>query len=193
MSDFWARKIGGLTQPPPQAPAPQQAGTWWQPAQPQQAQPQYPQQYPQQGYNPALQAQMPNQQPHQPGQVDQQLINQLKRIPTEQLNQDQMELIAQWELTNDQKYNQLCPQCGSGNYAPQGTVIGNKRLGADKCFDCGASSSTYTSSPEPALGGSKTSKAPYRDVRQIDTGGYGGQSMYLKLNGVPRDYMPRGG
>lgn len=186
-SDFWGRKLAGIAQPKPQAPAPPPQGAWWQPQQaPQPAYP--PQQY---GYpDPALQAQMPYQGPTGPnGMPDQEYINQLRSIPADQLSQQQMETIAEYELRSA-KYNQSCPQCGSANFAPAGTVIANKRMGSDKCFDCGASSSTYTSSPEPAVGGSKASKAPYRDVRQIDTGGHGGASMYLKFRGVPAEYMP---
>lgn len=181
---FWERKLAGIAQPKAPAPPPQQ-GVWWQ--QPEPA-PQ-PQQY---GYpDPALRAQMPYQGPTGPnGMPDQEYINQLRRTPADRLSQQQMETIAEWELANVRKYNQSCPQCGSANFAPAGTVIASKRLGADKCFDCGASSSTYTSSPEPAVGGSKASTAPYRDVRQIDTGGHAGNSMYLKFRGVPAEYMP---
>lgn len=183
-SDFWARKLAGVVQPAPQqAPPPQQGGAWWQEA---------PQQY--RGYqSPALQAQMPYGGPAgAQGMPLEQHIVQLKRIPAEELSQEQMEAIARFELEHDQKYNQVCPQCASANFAPAGTVISKKRLGSDKCFDCGASSSTYTSSPEPAAGGKGNSKAAYRDIRQIDTGGAGGQSMYLKFNGVPGSYVPRG-
>lgn len=199
-NDFWSRKLAGIAQPAPQAPAPaSQQGAWWQDTP---AQPQYPQQYQgyngnppiPQGYNPALQAQMPYGGPTgAQGMPLEQYIGQLKRIPTEDLNQQQMEEIARFELEHDRKYNQTCPQCGSGDFVPAGTVIQGKRMGSDKCFACGASASTFTSSPEPAVGGSKASKAPYRDVRQIDTGGAGGHSMYLKFNGVPQSYVPRGG
>lgn len=201
-SDFWARKIGGIATPRPQQPqqAVPQGGAWWQDAPPPQQQGQYapepmygqPQQYqgygyPQQGYNPALQAQMPGQQA--PGSREQ-YIGQLKRVPADQLNQQQMEEIAQFELETMDKYNLSCPNCGSANFVPAGTVIQNKRMGSDKCFDCGASSSTYTSSPEPARGGGSASKARRLDVRQIDTGG-AVESMYLKFDGVPAGYMPR--
>jgi hypothetical protein len=201
-SDFWARKIGGIATPRPQQPpqAVPQGGAWWQePASQQQPYgyppqdypppPVYPQQYaaPPPGYNPALQAQMPGQ--PAPGSREQ-YIGQLKRVPTEQLNQGQMEEIAQFELDTMDKYNMSCPSCGSANFVPAGTVIQNKRMGSDKCFDCGASSSTYTSSPEPAGGGSSTSKARRLDIRQIDTGG-AVESMYLKFDGVPAGYMPR--
>lgn len=204
-SDFWAKAIGGIARPAPPQQQPPQQGPWWQDG----GQPQYPpqQQYPQQqyhdpygqpaqpypqGYNPALAAQMPGQYPGQQGQQGRdQYIAQLKRIPADQLNQAQMEEIAQYELDTDHKFNQSCPQCGSANFIPAGMVLGGKRMGSDKCFDCGASSSTYTSSPEPARGGSQASKAPYRDVRQIDTGGAGGASMYLKFRGIPNSYVPR--
>lgn len=190
-SDFWAKKLGGIAQPLPPAQQPPAQGAWWQPPQPPpQQQYGYPQQ---QGYDPALQAQMP----YQPGPTgpngmpQQEYVNQLLSIPADQLNQQQMEEIAAWEL-GKAKYNASCPQCGSANFAPQGTRLGNTTLGSDKCFDCGASSSTYTSSPEPARGGGGKSKAAWRDVRQIDTGGAGGASMYLKFRGTPASYMPRG-
>lgn len=187
MSDFWARKLSGIATPPPQAPAPppQQQGAWWQTPQPQQ-------QAPQQGGYPseALQAQMPYGGPTAgPGMPEEQYIKQLLRIPAEELTQDQMEQIAQWEL-GKAKYNQTCPQCGSANFVPAGTKLGTTRMGTDKCFECGASSSTFVSSPEPALGGSRNSSAAYRDVRQIDTGG-GAGSMYLNMRGLPASYVPR--
>lgn len=189
-SDFWSRKIGGLATPQPQAPAPppQQQGAWWQTPQPQQAPPSQ-QQY---GYpNEALQQQMPYQGPTGPqGMPEEQYIRQLQRVPAEDLTQDQMEQIAQWELTNKEKYNQTCHQCGSANFIPAGTKVGTTRMGTDKCFDCGASSSTFVSSPEPAVGGGRASKAAYRDIRQIDTGG-GAGSMYLTFRGLPPGYVPR--
>jgi hypothetical protein len=194
-SDFWAKKIGGIATPRPQQPAPSSGGAWWQEPAPQQ-QYQGPQSPMPIGYpygqplynNPALAAQMPGQQV--PGSREQ-YVAQLMRIPADQLNQQQMEEIALFELESREKYNLNCPQCGSTNFAPQGTKLGTTTLGTDKCFDCGASSSAYVSSPEPARGGSKASKAPYREVRQIDTGG-AVQSMYMKFNGVPAGYMPRG-
>jgi hypothetical protein len=206
-SDFWARKIGGIAQPRQQLPPPGPAlgaprGAWWQDEQPQQ---QYPPQqqygYPQEmapGYNPALAAQMPGQ--YAPGTrvasdgrvVDDNYIRQLRKVQNaaETLTPEQMELIAEWELENEAKYNSVCPQCGSGNFAPAGTKNAHGRLGSDKCFDCGASSSTYTASPEPARGGGN-GKAAWRDVRQIDTGGGAGPSMYLKFQHTPAGYVPR--
>lgn len=202
-SDFWARKIGGIATPQPQAAPPSSGGAWWQPEpapQPYSQPDGYraaqgyppPLPYPPQGYNPALQAQMPGQHPGQvaPGSRDQH-IQQLMRIGADQLSQEQMEEIAQWELENKGRYNQSCPQCGSANFAPRGMKLLNTTLGSDKCFDCGASSSTHTSSPEPATGGSGASKARRLDIRQIDTGGANGQSMYLAFDGVPGSYLPR--
>lgn len=186
-SDFWARKIGGLATPQSQVPSPppQPQGAWWHEPQPQQPY----------GYNPSLQAQMPGQsaqfQQADGTVINQQIVQQLMRVPADQLNQEQMELIAEYELASKPKYNQSCPQCGSANFAPVGTKIGTHRLGSDKCFECGGSSSTFVSSPEPALGGRASSSAPYRDVRQIDTGGANGQSMYMQFRGVPQAYVPR--
>lgn len=197
-SEFWSKKLAGVAQPPPQAPPQQQQGAWWQAPQPPQQQPQYmgppgSQTVPQQQWG-GLQQQMPQQYPQQfdagNGQmVDEHYIQQLRKVSAEELDQASMELIAQWELAQD-KYNQSCPNCGSANFVPAGTKIGTTRMGTDKCFECGASSSTFTSSPEPALGGRSNSSAPYRDVRQIDTGG-GAGSMYMKFRGVPNGYMPR--
>lgn len=198
-SEFWARKIGGIAQPRQQLPQPGPApgaprAAWWQDEQPPQQQQGHPQ-----GYDPALAAQMPGQ--HAPGSrvtsdgrvVDDQYIRQLRKIQNaaQVLTQEQMELIAEWELGNEAKYNNVCPQCGSGNFAPAGTKNAHGRLGSDKCFDCGASSSTYTASPEPARGGSGNGKAAWKDIRQIDTGG-GAGSMYLKFHGTPAAYVPRG-
>lgn len=209
-SDFWAKKIGGIAQPRQQAPQPgpsPQQGAWWQdPQQMSPPPPGYQQQqqygYPQEmapGYNPALAAQMPGQ--YAPGSrvtsdgrvVDEQYIRQLRKTlnAAEVLTPEQMELIAEWELEHLDKYNSTCPQCGSGNFAPAGTKNAHGRLGSDKCFDCGASSSTYTNSPEPARGGTGKGKAAWLDIRQIDTGGAGG-SMYLKFHGTPAAYVPRG-
>lgn len=192
-SDWWMRKLGGISQPEPQAqpaPAPKPAA-WWQ----ERPVPQPPQAYDQYGRpaNTALAAQMPySGQTGANGMPLAQYIQQLRRIPADQLSQEQMEEIARFELENEAKYNTTCPNCGSANFVAAGTVIQGKRMGSDKCFDCGASSSTYTSSPEPAVGGRGSSTAPYRDIRQIDTGGAGGASMYLKFSGVPQSYVPRG-
>lgn len=195
MSDFWTKKLAGMATPPAPAQPAQSQGAWWQDAQPQQ-QVQQGLQYAQHQYghpDPALQAQMPYGGPTGPqGMPEEQHIKQLMRTPADQLTQDQMELIAQWELANKEKYNQVCPQCGSANFAPAGMKIGTTRMPTDKCFECGASSSTFTSSPEPALGGRSSSSAPYRDVRQIDTGG-GAGSMYMKFRGMPGNYVPTPG
>ena len=187
--DFWAKRIGGIAQPRHHAPA--QQGAWWQ----EQPQPQ-PQQHitgmnvsPYANYNPSLQAQMPGQHPGQ-----EQNIHELrKRLDAGLggLSQAEMELIAQWELDNMPQHTARCPHCGSGNFAPAGTKNAHGRLGSDKCFECNSSSSTYTSSPEPALKGGNASKAPRLDVRQTDTGGAGG-SMYLQFRGTPASYVPRG-
>lgn len=185
-SDFWAKRIGGIAQP---RPATAQQGAWWQDSPP----PQQPDGYSQAAgrYNPALQAQMPGQ---YPGQVSEQDIRELRsRLDAGLggLSQEEMELIAEWELDNVPRHTARCPACGSGNFAPAGTKNAHGKLGSDKCFDCGQSSSTYTSSPEPAARGGGASKAPWLDVRQTDTGGAAG-SMYLQFRGTPASYVPRG-
>lgn len=178
-SEFWAKKLAGIATPPPTRPAQTVApGPWWQEQAPVQ-----------QGYGHALDAQMPAR-PQYSSTAEDQRVQQLRRMPADQLTQDDMELIARWELANRQTHNNACPNCGSGNFAARGTRLGTTVLGSDKCFECGGSSSTSVSSPEPALGGGGRSKAAYRQVRQIDTGG-GAGSMYLQFDGTPSSYIPR--
>lgn len=174
MGDWWARKLGAIPARPEQKPA--SRGAWWEPG----AQPRA---------DAGLRAQMPQDGPAGPGGMPlAQYIRQLRSIPADQLSQDQMEEIARFDLQNNQKYASTCPSCGSGNFVAAGTVLAGTRMGTDKCFDCGGSSSQYVSSPEPARGGG--SRAPHVATRQIDTGGAGG-SMYLKFGGVPAGYVPR--
>lgn len=171
MSDsFWARKLGGQQAPPHVQPA-QQAGTaWWQtPAHPP-AQPHTPQQ----GYSGMDSGGMPQTESYQ----------QLKSMRADQMSQDQMERLALLEL-QEQKYNNACPQCQSTNFLPQGAKIGTQKMGTDKCFDCGASSSTLTSSPEPAVGatGGKAGRA----TKQLN----GGAGSYGRHHSqLPPGYLP---
>lgn len=124
------------------------------------------------------------------GQPEGEYIKQLLKIPGDQLTAEQMEIIAEWELQNKPKHNTSCPNCGSSNFLPKGTKSGNVTMPTDKCFECGGSSSTYVSSPEPSLGGSGGASAG-RATRQTDTGGAGG-SMYMRFRGTPTAYLPRG-
>jgi hypothetical protein len=102
------------------------------------------------------------------------------------MSAEDMEWLASYELQSD-KYNNVCPQCGSGNYIPAGTRMpGVGMMPTEKCFDCGLSAR----GPEPSLGG--TGKGASKSTRQIDTGGAGGVGTYMAFNGVPRSYLPRG-
>lgn len=176
MSDFWNRKLAGSAPPPhiPQAPAPSGTpGAWWQgtpvsrSAQGQLS----PDAYQQAGSV------------MQPGHEDYQT---LKNMRADEMSQGQMEALAELELQFD-KYNQVCGQCGSTNFLPQGTKIGTARMGTDKCFDCGNSSSTLTSSPEPAHGA--TSGKAGRATRQTSHGGQGFTGRHHSE--LPTQYLPR--
>lgn len=173
-ADFWARKIGGQAPPPhiPQQPAAAQGGAWWQTP-----------------VAPHAQGQLP------PGGTAlgdsgmQQVAltyHELKAMRASEMSQEQMEALAELELKFD-KYNHECPGCGSVNFLPQGTRIGNMKMGTDKCFECGASSSTLTQSPEAAVGG--TGGKPGRATRQT---AHGGQGSYGKHHTqMPVQYLPR--
>lgn len=101
-----------------------------------------------------------------------------------QINAEQAEAIAEYDLTHKDKYLNECPQCGSGNFLPAGTRMGGVIMPTNKCFNCGGGAR----SPEPAVGGS--SGRGSIATRQTDTGG-GGGNMFGTLTGVPRSYMPR--
>lgn len=170
-SDFWARKLGGQAPPPhlpPAVPVPTPAtpGAWWQ--------------------TPALQQAPP---PNQYGVADsgtvQYTYQQLKAMRADEMDQGQMEALAEIELTFD-KYNHLCPNCGSSNFLPQGTRVGNFKMGTDKCFECGASSSTLTMSPEAAVGGSRGK--PSRSTKQTAHGGQGSYGRHHSQ--LPSQYLP---
>jgi hypothetical protein len=111
------------------------------------------------------------------------LFTQLSRMSADKLSADQMEFMAEYELKRP-KYNQSCPQCGSGNFIPHGTRAGSVTMPTDKCFDCGYSAR----GPEPALSG--RGQGTGKGTRQIDTGGAAG-SMYMAFRSVPQSYIPR--
>jgi hypothetical protein len=123
-----------------------------------------------------------------------QFIAQLRRIPSDELTGEQMEMIATWELQNldDRHRTQagqtgaMCPQCGSGNFATAGTRNAHGVFTTDKCFDCNYSAR----GPLPALGGRSAGKKATSHARQIDTGG-GAGSMYLSSRSLPGQYAPR--
>lgn len=170
---FWARKLGVSAPPPHQSPVDAVRGAtpaaWWQtPAAPpgQAISPQ--------GYPGADSGDFPQTLTYQ----------QLKGMRADQMSQAQMEQLALLEL-QEQKYNNACPQCQSTNFLPQGTKIGTQKMGTDKCFDCGASSSTLTSSPEPAVGatGGKAGRA----TKQLN----GGAGSYGRHHSqLPPGYLP---
>lgn len=168
--NFWASRLGIEPQPV------QPRRAWWQ------DEPQQTYERPQQtarlsppGYTAET---VPN--PRQ----EEEVFKSLLRVPADQLSQEQMEFMAEYELARP-KYNHSCPQCGSGNYTPAGTKLGGVMMPSEKCFDCGLSAR----GPEPAIGGRSTGAA--KATRQIDTGG-GAGSMYMTFRGVPSSYIPRG-
>jgi hypothetical protein len=116
----------------------------------------------------------------------QETYQQLKAMRASEMTQEQMEALAQMELQFD-KYNHVCPSCGSGNFLPQGTKVGNARMGTDKCFECGASSSALTQSPEAAVGG--TGGKPGRQTKQVagGSGTYGMHHSQLPVQFIPRN------
>jgi transposase-like protein len=170
-ADFWSRQLGGQA-PPPHVQAPPAQGAWWQPT----------------PASPHIQAPPPH--ADQAGQYQgQPTYEELKRMRADEMSQDEMELLARYELEFD-KYNQHCPQCGSTNYVKQGDRVGGVRFGTDKCFECGGSSSTLTGSPEPAVGATG-SRADSRHTRQTANGGL--QSGYGHHHSqIPQNYLPRG-
>lgn len=169
-AEFWARKLGGGQAPPPHIPAPVSPspvtpGAWWQaPA--------------------AVAAPTPQHQGVADSGMVQFTYQQLKAMRADEMSQDQMEALAQIEL-GFEKYNHNCPACGSTNFLPQGTRIGSYRMGTDKCFECGASSSAITMSPEAAVGGNPGK--PSRHARSAD----GGQGNYGRHHSqLPQQFVP---
>ncbi len=179
MNDFWARKLG-ISQP--SAPAQVSGGTgkvWWQ-DEPQQTY----QQAPPDRYQQLAPPGMAPAEPAMSQQQEDQLFRQLQQVrDATTLTADQMEFMAEYELKRP-KYNQSCPQCGSGNFIPHGTRAGSVTMPTDKCFDCGFSAR----GPEPALAGRASGKGSV--TRQIDTGGAAG-SMYMQFRSIPQSYVPR--
>lgn len=111
-------------------------------------------------------------------------IKQIRKRGHDKINAEQAEQIAEYDLATKSKYQNVCPQCGSGNYIPHGTRVAGVIMPTEKCFDCGLSAR----GPEMQVGtgNGKGSVA----ARQIDTGGASG-SMFGKFNGIPRSYIPR--
>jgi hypothetical protein len=123
--------------------------------------------------------------PQQPGQLSEQDLAQIRRRGHGQISSDEAEAIAEHDLATKAKYLTVCDQCGSGNFLLAGTRVGGVTMPTNKCFNCGNSAR----SPEPAVGGGSGKGSIH--TRQIDTGGAGGTSMYMKFTGVPRTYAPR--
>jgi hypothetical protein len=179
-ADFWARQLGGQAPPPhiQQAP-PAASGAWWGPT----------------PASPHIQVPPPS--GGQPGQYQepgQPTYEDLKRMNASDMTQEQMELLAQYELEAG-KYNNHCPNCQSDNFIPQGTRVstgtGTIKMGTDKCFECGASSSTLTGSPEPAVGVTG-SKGNSQHTRQTANGGESGGNYGRHHSEIPQNYLPRG-
>lgn len=184
MSEFWSKKLGA---PAPVQPAVPTPPPWWADSQPV---PQYqpPTQYQGQQYSPALAAQMNQNTPMAGHPSHDQYIAQLRKIPSGDLTQEQMEEIAEWELSHVSKMTERCPRCGSGNVMKSPP----SRYGSasDRCFDCNYSS--YGPDMQPATSG--TPRGGSTAARQIDAGG-AVKSMYLKVGdgkGIPANYVPRG-
>lgn len=176
MSEFWSRALGTAPAPQQEAPA---SRAWWQSDDP------YANMRPVElapGYNPN---------PVNYGEQQQQVnteryVKQRRKMGHQNISWEDAELIAEYDLATKAKYQNECPQCGSGNYLPAGTKMGSTIMPTEKCFDCGLSAR----GPEPALGG-RGGAGPSSLTRQIDTGGAGGQSMFRVFRGVPQSYMPR--
>lgn len=112
-------------------------------------------------------------------------LQKIRKRGHQEISAEEAEEIAQYDLATKAKYQAVCDQCGSGNFVAAGTRIAGVVMPTNKCFNCGNSAR----SPEPALGGGSGSNSTA--TRQIDTGGAGGASMFMRFNGVPRSYAPR--
>lgn len=167
---FWDRVVAETM--PPQQPQRATGKAWWQEPDPIPSV---------QNYG-GLQAQSALSQPSLV--AGEERIRALKRMNSAEMSQDDMEFLAEYELGLD-KYNTMCPQCGSSNYVTAGTKIGGVVMPSEKCFECGLSAR----GPEPAVGARGGSQGSIH-TRQIDTGGSAG-SMYMKFNGIPNSYVPR--
>jgi len=115
----------------------------------------------------------------------QQNLAEIRKRGHDQISAEEAEAIATYDLATKAKYQNVCDQCGSGNFIVAGTRVAGVIMPTNKCFNCGNSAR----SPEPAVGGGSGSGSIH--TRQIDTGGAGGTSMFMKFNGVPRGYAPR--
>lgn len=171
--NFWADKLGSSAPPPHVQPAPVQA--WWAPT-------------------PAsTHLQVPQQQGQYQDSPVQYTYDQLNAMRADEMSQEQMEMLAAVKLQRE-KYNNACPNCGSNNFIPQGTRVstgtGTVRMGTDKCFECGASSSTLTGSPEPAVGATG-SKANSHHTRQTANGGAASGNYGRHVSSLPTSYLPR--
>jgi hypothetical protein len=147
-----------------------QARAWWQDE---------PQQVYQQNVAPSHALNYPQQQG-----MSQQDIAAIRKRGHDNISAEEAEAIAEYDLATKAKYQNVCDQCGSGNFIVAGTRVAGVVMPTNKCFNCGNSAR----SPEPAVGGGSGSGSTA--TRQIDTGG-GGGSMFMKFNGVPRTYAPR--
>lgn len=191
MSSFWERKLGGPA-PTPRMPDPQAVPSrapraWWQDPEPEYVPPSNP--------RGALEAQMPySGRTAGSGQPEDAYMRELSRVPTENLSQEQMEALAEWEMRTKERYNTHCPQCGSGNFVHAGDPVtmpgtGYRKWPTDRCFNCGYGPD---GAPMPSPGGSSAGGRSGTAARQIDAGGGAGASNYISGGGgLPAQYVPR--
>lgn len=102
---------------------------------------------------PAQQAPLPDVSGYVPGR-DGPPLEELARMPADQLSQQAMEMIAAWHLQTDQRYANVCPHCGSKN----GLVKPSPSVAA-QCFECGYSERQVHDQLQPlsTLSGGKNS------------------------------------
>lgn len=116
-------------------------------------------------------------------------LKEIRRRGHQNISSEEAELIAEYDLATKAKHQNRCPECDSGHFIPAGTRVNVGGIGmmpTDKCFDCGYSAR----GPERAVGASGGGSGSIH-TRQIDTGGAGGNSMYMRFNGIPNTYAPR--
>ena len=170
---FWDNVFSNGQAPQPQA---QTARPWWQDEQVHQTFEQPP--------GPRMGDQYVQSQGQRQG-PSQQDLQKIRKRGHQNISADEAEAIAEYDLATKPKYQNVCDQCGSGNFVVAGQRIAGVVMPTNKCFNCGNSAR----SPEPAVGGGSGQGAIH--TRQIDTGGAGGNSMFMRFNGVPRSYAPR--
>jgi len=168
---FWDNVFQGPAQPVSPPITSGQPRAWWQEPDPY-AQVQQGQQYVQQNYG-------------RTQQDESREIQAIRKRGHQNVSSEEAERVAEYDLATKDKYQNMCDQCGSGNFVLAGQRIAGVIMPTNKCFNCGNSAR----SPEPAVGGGSGSGSIH--TRQIDTGGANGASMFMKFTGVPGSYAPR--